>query len=539
MHPMTPQAGHQRRPFRTLARPLAVLATAWMLSGVASAGDTFWITVGDEALQVLQSQSLAASVQPLRTVTPASNAQRGLTGGERVHLVKLTAAQMAQLSAGVHDTLKRCGGFVAHTTRADADATLTALASGTAPKLAALTRPSYTIAQQTVVNGMLPQMQATNIGQTITDMSSYANRYYTTTNGANAAGWLKNKWTTMTSGRSDIKVEAFTHSWKQTSVILTITGTDAPSEIVVMGAHLDSINGSGTTESTIAPGADDDASGIASLTEVIRVLVAGNYKPKRTLKFIGYSAEEVGLKGSADIAAQHATQGANVVGVMQLDMTNYQGSANDIYLYTDYTDATQNDFVAKLIQTYQPTLKIAYDKCGYGCSDHASWNAKGYYTSMPFESAFSQYNPKIHSSGDTYAAMGSQANHSLKFAKLALSYAVELGSGTGSGGGGTTTPQTQTFTGSLTLNQTKSFGPFKSAAGTAFTAKTTGTGDIDLYARKTSVPTTTTYDCKSDGSTSTESCSINVTATGDVYVLLKGYAAGNYSLTVNYATPKP
>ena len=77
MHPMTPQAGHQRRPFRTLARPLAVLATAWMLSGVASAGDTFWITVGDEALQVLQSQSLAASVQPLRTVTPASDCSSG------------------------------------------------------------------------------------------------------------------------------------------------------------------------------------------------------------------------------------------------------------------------------------------------------------------------------------------------------------------------------------------------------------------------------------------------------------------------------
>ena len=300
---------------------------------------------------------------------------------------------------------------------ADADATLTALASGTSPKLAALTRPSYTIAQQTVVNGMLPQMQATNIGQTITDMSSYANRYYTTTNGANAAGWLKNKWTTMTSGRSDIKVEAFTHSWKQTSVILTTTGTDAPSEIVVMGAHLDSINGSGTTESTIAPGADDDASGIASLTEVIRVLVAGNYKPKRTLKFIGYSAEEVGLKGSADIAAQHATQGANVVGVMQLDMTNYQGSANDIYLFSDYTDSAQNTFLANVIATYLPTLKVGTDRCGYACSDHASWNAQGYAASMPFESSFAADNPNIHSANDTYANMGSQADHALKFAR--------------------------------------------------------------------------------------------------------------------------
>jgi leucyl aminopeptidase len=52
--------------------------------------------------------------------------------------------------------------------------------------------------------------------------------------------------------------------YPQKSVILTINGTDNAAETVVLGAHLDSINLNGTTETTRAPGADDDASGIAS-----------------------------------------------------------------------------------------------------------------------------------------------------------------------------------------------------------------------------------------------------------------------------------
>ena len=40
--------------------------------------------------------------------------------------------------------------------------------------------------------------------------------------------------------------------------------------------------------------------------------------------------------------------------MLQLDMTNYKGSPYDIYMYTDYTDGAQNDFVVKLIGAYLP-----------------------------------------------------------------------------------------------------------------------------------------------------------------------------------------
>lgn len=498
--------------------------TRWMLlaAGLMSAGATYagplkWVTLGD------------AAYAELRKIAPQATAKASRAGqNEALHMVALDEDVLPRLSAAVHRDLKRCGGFFVHNTEGEA---MQAIA-GAPVAVAALTRPSYTIDNQTTVNSLLPQLQESNITQTIVDMSSFANRYYKTVNGSDASNWLKQKWTTMASGRSDITVSQFAHTgYNQKSVILTINGTDNGSEVIVLGAHLDSINLGGNGETSRSPGADDDASGIASLTEALRVMINTGYKPRRTIKFIGYAAEEAGLLGSQDIAASFKNSAVNVVGVMQLDMTNYKGSVNDIYIYTDYTDSLQNDFVAKLAATYLPTLKVGYDKCGYGCSDHASWNAKGYPASLPFEAAFNGDNPYIHTANDTYANSGNQAAHALKFARLAAAYAVELGSdGPGTPGG---TDKVESFTGSLAAGQQKSYGPFKASIGT-FKAETSGTGDADLYVRKSAVPTTSTYTCKSDGSTATETCSFSMTANGDVYVLVRGYTSTSYTLKVTY-----
>ena len=52
-----------------------------------------------------------------------------------------------------------------------------------------------------------------------------------------------------------------------------------------------------------------------------------------------------------------------------------------------------------------------------------------------------------------------------------------------------------------------------------------GSGDADLYVKFGSAPTTTSYDCRSAGATSTESCTINGAKQGTYYVLIKGYSA--------------
>jgi leucyl aminopeptidase len=288
---------------------------------------------------------------------------------------------------------------------------------------------SYAIDNAALVTPMLAQVQESHILATIQTLSDFTNRYYTTSHGVAASDALFNTWKAMAAGRSDITVKQFSHgAWPMKSVILRIKGRSAAKQTVVLGAHLDSIVFGGVGEATRAPGADDDASGIASLTEALRVMLANGYQPERSIEFMAYAAEEVGLRGSSEIAARYQSQGRKVVGVMQLDMTNYKGSAEDIFIYTDYTSAKQNDFLAKLAKAYLPELKVGYDSCGYACSDHASWSNRGFVASFPFEASFRSYDPYIHSANDTLANTGNQAAHAAKFSRLALAYAVELGS---------------------------------------------------------------------------------------------------------------
>lgn len=514
---------HTGRPYLLLAALLAGVIG----SGCASAQSAkkTWITVGDAAYAKLQEVAPQVIGTDSRMVQ-ASDARSKVQHTEKVHLVQVDEDEMRKLGEAVHKELKRCGGYMAHASEADARK---ALDRKQVTTLATLTRPTYVIDNQALVPPILNLMQDTNIAQTIGDLSNFVNRYYTTAGGSDASNWIKTKWTTMAAGRSDITVTQFAHTgYNQKSVILTINGTDNASEVLVVGAHLDSINGFGTGETTRAPGADDDASGVASMTEALRAMIASGYQPRRTIKMIAYAAEEVGLKGSQAIAQNFKANNVNVVGVMQLDMTNYKGSASDIYIYTDYTDSLQNDFIARLVPAYLPTLTVGYDRCGYGCSDHASWNAQGFPASLPFETTFNQDNPYIHTANDTYANSGNQAAHALKFARLAAAYLVELGSD-----GPGVSDKIETFSGTLAKNQKANFGPFKVGVG-SLKAATTGTGDIDLYVRKTYAPTTTSYTCKSEGSTATETCTVTMTANGDVYVMLNGYSAGSYNLKVTY-----
>ncbi|WP_295763080.1 M20/M25/M40 family metallo-hydrolase [Undibacterium sp.] len=499
------------------------------------AADKVWITLGDAAyaeLQKLAPKTIAKESKVLRS------GAAGILAQEKVHLVQVDESVLLGLSGAIHHKLNRCGGFMSHTSEASGRAALMQ-----PMQMMSLLAPSYVIDNQATVTPYLTQMQDSNIGQTIVDMSAFPNRYYTTTNGVNASNWLKTKWQQMSAARGDILVEQFTHTgWAQKSVILTIQGTDNASEVVVLGGHLDSINLNDRSESAKAPGADDDASGIASLTEVIRVMLANNYKPRRTLKFIGYSAEEVGLKGSAEIAAKFKADNVNVVGVMQLDMTNYKGSAKDIYLYTDYTNAAQNSFVANLISTYLPSLTVGNDVCGYACSDHASWTAQGYPASMPFESLINQDNPYIHTPNDTYANSGSQALGALKFARMAMAYAVELGSD-----GAVVTPPPGVLTKDVAVSFSGAAGDqakytFAVPAGASNLSfkMSGGSGDGDLYTQLATAPSTSSYLAKSDGSSNAENILIATPTAGSYHLLANAYAAvSGASIVASYSSTTP
>lgn len=114
---------------------------------------------------------------------------------------------------------------------------------------------------------------------------------------------------------------------------------------------------------------------------------------------------------------------------MQLDMTLFPGSgANSFTFMTDFTSPWLIDVMKALNETYIK-VKVVEDRCGYGCSDHASWFRQGYPTAMPFESTMRGMNQNIHSSKDVIGPT-SDFQHSLNFSKLALAMALELGNTT-------------------------------------------------------------------------------------------------------------
>ncbi len=404
------------------------LAAAALFSAAGATAAPTWITVGERAHAVLLKAAPAARTLASREVAVTVPVQRGAAAlraaTETVHAMEIDEDMLPTLSFAVHRELRKCGGFARHDSLAEALATLQRI-DGSPAELRA---PSYAIDNTTLVNTLMPQLQATNILSTIQQLSNFQNRRYNSTHGVSASNWLFTQWQALNPGnRRDIQVRQITHTWAQKSVEFTIYGNGNAGETVILGAHLDSI-ASGPVETMRAPGADDDASGVAGLTEVIRVLMAGNYVPKRNIRFIAYAAEEVGLWGSQAIAAQQASRRDQVVGVMQLDMTAFQGDSTDIWLYTDYTNAAQNAFIANLVGAYLPTYSVGYDACGYACSDHASWHNKGYIASFPFEASDATYNFQIHTTNDTIATFGGTANHALKFTRLALAWLVELGS---------------------------------------------------------------------------------------------------------------
>jgi len=109
-------------------------------------------------------------------------------------------------------------------------------------------------------------------------------------------------------------------------------------------------------------------------------------------------------------------------------MTAYfaPGSKEVIAIEADYIDDGVNTFVKSLVDTYS-TLDWAMDtKCGYACSDHASWYEQGYPTSMLYEAITGADNPNIHSPSDTISVNGFSWTHSLEFAKVALAFVYEL-----------------------------------------------------------------------------------------------------------------
>lgn len=371
-----------------------------------------------------------ATWQGIRGLARGVATPRDSTGMPLV-IAETRADRLGDISRYVHENERRCGGYFAFPDRAQAEAFVRGDRAKLAMAKSALAR--YALDNQATVGRWLSQVQEQRLYDTINHLSSYRNRYYASSHGRTSAEWIRDHWQSLAAGRSDVTTELFTACSTcstQPSVILTIRGWDLPDEVVVLGAHLDSINGNTRNDpNQLAPGADDDASGIATLTETLRIALADGWQPRRTVKFMGYAAEEVGLRGSNAIAQSFRAGGVNVVSVLQVDMTNYKsGAVTDMKLISDYSNTDLKNFFVTLFDTYLAPMGLTRSNtaCGYACSDHASWTNAGYPAAMMFEAGDPGGSfPYIHTPYDTLATMGESAQHSVKFTQFALAYLGE------------------------------------------------------------------------------------------------------------------
>lgn len=394
----------------TGATLLVVLAAG---SVAAQQSEQVWITLGADAHATLvQSAEVAFAETSLASIESAGD----------VVLTRVDASDLDAVSRHIHDVHRRCGGYLVHDSRAAAAAHLAALGRrqlrGT---------PDYVIDQPALVAALSAELDEANIHSVIESLSTdFPNRYYIHPSGVAAASWIRDLWAGYAASRPEVTVELVAHSgFPQPSVILSIPGSTRPDEVVIVGGHLDSTASGRSNPNFSAPGADDDASGIAVISEVARVLLSQGLVPQRSIHFMAYAAEETGLRGSSAIASDYVNRGVDVFSMLQLDMTAYQGSTVDMSLINDFTRPALTDFLADLLDAYMPDLTYGTSNCGYGCSDHAAWYFQGYPSAFVFEAHFGQHNSALHSTADTLATLGDSAAHAFKFARLATAYLVE------------------------------------------------------------------------------------------------------------------
>lgn len=177
------------------------------------------------------------------------------------------------------------------------------------------------------------------------------------------------------------------------NVVGILPGRDAGlrDEAVVVGAHYDHLGrggqGSLAPEATghVHPGADDNASGVAAMLGLARAFVEAGGAP-RTLVFVAFAGEEMGLLGSAHYVRRPAHPLERTVLMLNLDMV---GRLRGRTLYVCGADSGTG--LRALLQTQAGGLTLSVRGDPYGPSDHSSFYAAGRPVLFLFTGAHADY----------------------------------------------------------------------------------------------------------------------------------------------------
>ena len=200
---------------------------------------------------------------------------------------------------------------------------------------------------------MLPDVNGDTIRQTIADLQASSStdgtgvgtRAYTMPGNVMAAEFL---FTRLEQYGLDVWYEDFItpEGLLSTNVIGQIPGNDDRMIYGVM-AHLDSYSKENLAE---APGADDNATGLAASLEIARIL--SGYELKHPVQIIFVNAEETGILGSEAFARDHQRAGTAYEGIFNLDSIGSNRQGQLIYLNSDAKSSWMADLMIRLNDGY-------------------------------------------------------------------------------------------------------------------------------------------------------------------------------------------
>jgi len=215
-----------------------------------------------------------------------------------------------------------------------------------------------------------------------------------------------------------VNIQAYRSGGKTVKNIEAILpGRTQTKQIIVIGAHYDSIRGS--------PGADDNASGIAALLEIARLLQ--HERLEHTVRFVAFVNEEPPFfknkqqMGSYQYARQARNKGENIVGMISLESLGYYSDKKNSQRYpmlfnlfypnrADFIGFVGNfnsrDLVRNVIRSFRHHAKFPSEGIvapslitGVDWSDHWSFWKHGYKAMMVTDTALFRY-PYYHTDKD-------------------------------------------------------------------------------------------------------------------------------------------
>ena len=248
-----------------------------------------------------------------------------------------------------------------------------------------------------LVDEMVALVSEDSIMAYVEQLEGYGTRYMTSSQYDAAADWAD---TMMASYGLATEQQTFFYSGDSMSnVIGEIVGTENPDKIYIICGHLDSFSGN----PAIAPGADDNGSGSASVLEAARVM--SSYTFRNTVRFVLFAAEEAWMIGSEYYVNDAYQQGDDIQGAINLDMVLYApNSIDSVFIPYD----TNSEFLAiaagEHFEKYSSSIypRVTYDPGAP--SDHASFWQYGYpaieVAEASAEEIWGGYNPHYHQASD-------------------------------------------------------------------------------------------------------------------------------------------